>query len=225
MRSFSCVLILATLLGCGSEVIAVSPSSTDSTSSDTTTSSPCKGEPPALSIDGVHFAIVEVYQPLATQMALFFTIEHPFGTLNAEGQLANADRNPEIECEPACTNDMVCSLSKGCVVASENPTSVAEYADFRANTKPPTGYVAVFQGCVYDDSGGTFVSEPFDIEIASPPVNITDVIMSWAISIDPDGVVRGEGTFVSGELYLGSSAAGGAKATLSVRSIPGDMPP
>jgi len=184
-----------------------------------------EGAPLALTLDGVHFALVELTKPIQTQLQLLLEIEHVSGSLEAGGQLVNADRNSKLECEPPCGDGLICSSTKGCVLPTEKASSVDEYADFTANGEPPTGYGAAFLACVSDVAGGTFVSKPFDIEVASPPLSILDIVMVWEISSDPAGTVRGQGTFVSAELLLGSTPSGSAEGALTVRAIPVDALP
>lgn len=185
---------------------------------------------------GVYFTLLEVQEPIGTQIQLFgvFDVDATTGRLTA--QFTNADRNPD---RGRCTT-LQCGASDACrklpveecVAPSTKAGTVLEWSDFLPNATPPTGYSFPVGGCAIDDTGAKgagVVTFPANMIVESPPVTVGGLEMTAFFGADEGGVVRATGTLTAQAISLGGNLIGPGKGTMSAilvpeRQAPPDVP-
>jgi len=195
------------------------------------------GDAGAISVSlptGGYFLLVEVDQPVATQVQLFSWLDVDADTGRVRGQFTNGDRNRDPNrCPTPCKETEACQLIPGpaCVPPSTKAGSVDEFSDWVPNAAPPTGYTFTVSGCARDQPDGTtaFATDPVDAETKSPPVKSNGITMSGVLAVDPDGVLRGTGSFAVAEIVLGMTPSGPGRGSLRMRALapeetPVDLP-
>lgn len=211
------LLLCALLAGCGSEV-SVGASSNASASSGAGPA--CTSGTPAASFpSGVYFVLLEMEQPLSTQLQMYSVLVRRESAVYS-AQLTNADRNATLVCSPPCPNDLVCSAtSQTCLAPSERASSEDDYIDFVPNSTPPEGYTFTTHGCVYDAAGATsLTSGPTDFNVEMPAVQLEGLREDASYSMEA-GVWRGRGSFTLDDVSLGPTPFGPASGTLRARLI------
>jgi hypothetical protein len=204
-------------LGCGSEVTTIDGAngSTSNGGEGGAPAAQCADGVATSSPTGVHFVLVELEQPIATQLQLFMALRSD-GSGAFRGRLTNADRNPALACTPACAPDVeVCSPSLGCVQPSREAASAEEYGEWVPNDAAPDGFTSPFEACV---DGDRLTTGPFEIAVSSPTVTIVDATMR--IDLPASGGPRGTGTFAAAELLLGTSPSGAVSGTVASYALP-----
>jgi len=190
------------------------------------------GQPSATFPSGVYFFVVQVDEPLATQIKLFgnLTVDNEYGIY--VGQFTNADRDPGLDCAPhglECADNELCSLlpEPRCVLQSEDATSAHDYPDFIPNATAPTGYSFTIKGCVrdLDDGSVAFGNQPADVIVQSPPVTVKGISFNAGFDFSEDGDYEGEGTFVAEQVFLGTTPSGTGVGTHIDLLIPTDLVP
>lgn len=177
---------------------------------------------------GTYFVLLEVEEPLGTQIQLLADIDVDPATGALVGQFTNADRNPALECPSKCPSTDVCRLlpAPECVPPSERAATVDEYPDFIPNAPPPTGYSFFVQGCAVDDGAATGVlTAPATMVVESPRVTVEGLTMTASFAPGPDGVVRATGSLTADVVRLGTNALGPGKGSMSAVRIPDDRVP
>jgi hypothetical protein len=179
---------------------------------------------------GAYFMLVEVDEPIATQVQLFSWLEVDAATGRVRGQFTNGDRNPDPDrCPTPCKSTEACRLlpAPDCVAPSTKAGSVDEFSDWVANSTPPTGFTFTVTGCTRDQPDGTiaFATDPVDTKTQSPPVTSHGITMSGVLAAAPDGVLRGTGSFSVEEVFLGSTPSGPGRGSLRMRMLSGEETP
>ena len=106
---------------------------------------------------GPYFLLLDVEQPLGTQIQLFGWMQVDPATGLFAGQFTNADRNPDrSRCGGRCPATQVCRTlpAEDCVVPSLRCANEDEFPDFVVNATPPTGYSFTASGCAEDQADG-----------------------------------------------------------------------
>jgi hypothetical protein len=191
-----------------------------------------EGKPTAFPESSVHFVLVNVEQPLSTQLQILadFRVNPMTGAF--VGQFTNADRDASIDCSPfglSCTADDACQTvpEAKCVPPSERAASTDAYVDFTFNNTPPEGYSFTIKGCVQDQADGSFAlaNQPASLQVQSPPVTVEGIEFNLTIR-DDGGVLRTLGSFKAANVSLGETPFGPAAGTVIMRDVPAaEVPP
>ena len=173
---------------------------------------------------GVYFALLEVQEPIGSQIQLYgaFDIDPATGALS--GQFTNADRNTAQQCPTPCGSADVCRLlpAPECVPPSQRCGTADEFPDFVPNTTPPTGYSFSVQGCAVDDGESTGVlTAPATMVVESPRVTVEALTLTASFSADG----RGTGSLVADTVRLGGNPLGAGRGTMTAVRIPDDRVP
>jgi hypothetical protein len=181
---------------------------------------------------GVYFFLLDVQEPLGTQIQLLAAMDVDPATGQMIAQVSNADRNPDASrCPTPCGPADACRLlpSPACVPPSTKAGTVEEYSDFVPNPTPPTGYSFTITGCAVDDPGGKgagLVTLPATMVVESPPVTVAGLEMTSFFAPDDKGVIRATGTLTAESVALGGNVIGPGKGTMSAILVPeAEVPP
>jgi len=180
--------------------------------------------------DASYFILIDVKQPVGTQVKLFARIEvAPSGEFSAA--FISATRNPDPNrCSPPCATTDACRTLPGpeaCVAPSTRADSTDEYPDFIANISPASTYTFVAKGCVVDQPDGTalFVNAPVDVFVTSPVVTLRNTKLTASFAVDAQGVLRGAGALTADDVLLGTASSGQGTGELTARMVPADQVP
>lgn len=174
---------------------------------------------------GVYFVLLDVTDPIGTQIQLFgaFDVDPSTGSLIA--QFTNADRNMATKCPSACPSTDACRLlpAPECVPPSTKAGSVDEYSDFLPNAPPPTGYSIPVEGCATDNGAGTaIITAPATLAVVSPPVTVSGMTMT--AFFDASG--RATGNLAADSVSLNGNLIGPGKGTMTAILVPpAQVPP
>lgn len=175
-------------------------------------------------VTGQYYFLVSVVKPLGLQVQLWANVVVDPETGNFVGQFTNADRRTDTVCPTPCGAEDVCRLlpAPACVAPSEKAVTVDEYPDFYANNVPKAGFTFTARGLVQEQTPGvvTFSNQPTDAKLAQPKVTISAIELVGSFKVDPQGVLRGTGTFKSPLVLLGTIESGPAEGTFEARIIP-----
>jgi hypothetical protein len=178
---------------------------------------------------GVYFVLLEVEQPLGTQIQLYGAIDVDPATGAFVAQFTNADRNPDgTRCPSPCKDIDRCRLlpAPECVAPSLRAGTADEYTDFVPNAEPPTGYSFPVEGCaVDDDTGSGVVTAPATMVVESPAVTVAGLTMTAFFGPGAAGDVRATGGLTADNVYLGTATLGAGKGSMTARFIPADQVP
>lgn len=187
------------------------------------------GKPVVHLTSGVYFVLLEVVQPLGTQIQLYGAIDVDSATGAFVGQFTNADRNPNgARCPTPCSAIDRCRLlpSPACVPPSTRAGTVDEYTDFVPNSTPPTGYSFAVEGCAVDEGGSAgLLTAPATMIVQSPQVTVGGLTMTASFSPDAEGTSRASGSLTADAVYLGTTKLGAGSGSMAARRIPaGEVP-
>ena len=178
---------------------------------------------------GVYFVLLEVEQPLGTQIQLYGAIDVDPATGAFVGQFTNGDRNPDrTRCPTPCKEIDRCRLlpAPECVAPSLRAGTSDEHTDFVPNSEPPTGYSFSIEGCAIDDGAGSgVVTAPATMIVQSPPVTVEGLVMTGFFGPDATGVVRATGSLTADTVLLGTNKLGAGKGSMTATFIPPDKVP
>lgn len=178
---------------------------------------------------GVYFVLLEVEQPLGTQIQLFASIDIDPASGAFVGQFTNGDRNPDgTRCPSPCKDIDRCRLlpAPECVPPSLRAGTSDEHTDFVPNAEPPTGYSFAVEGCAVDDGEGAgVVTAPATMVVQSPPVTVEGLTMTAFFGPDSTGNVRATGTLNADTVYLGTTKLGAGKGSMTATFIPVEKVP
>jgi len=177
---------------------------------------------------GVYFALLEVDQPLGTQIQLLGAMDVDPATGSLVGQFTNADRNPKLACPTPCGSADVCRLlpAPECVPPSMRAGTADEWPDFIPNATPPTGYTFIVQGCAVDDGEAAGVlTAPATMAVEQPKVTVEGLTMTAQFAPDGKGGVRATGSLTADTVRLGTNPLGAGKGTMTAVRIPDDKVP
>jgi len=191
----------------------------------------CKNGTGAASFaSGAYFFLLDVEQPIGTQIKLFANIEVDPKTGVFRGQFTRAGRLADPNrCTPACTDGNVCQTipSRMCVVPSTRAGSTDEFPDFFADPNPPIGYTLTATGCALDEGAGqvAFTTAPADLVVQQPPVSVNGLVIIASFAADASGVLRATGGITGDDIVFGTSHLGSGHGTVAARFIPADQAP
>ena len=177
---------------------------------------------------GTYFVLLDVEQPLGTQIQLLAHMDVDPSTGALVGQFTNADRNPEQKCPSVCPSTDVCRLlpAPECVAPSTRAGTVEEWPDFIPNAPPPVGYSFLVQGCAVDDGTANGVlTAPTTMVVESPKVTVEGLTMTASFAPGADGIVRATGSLTADVVRLGTNPLGPGKGSMSAVRIPDDRVP
>jgi hypothetical protein len=184
----------------------------------------CNAPSMVMPAQGDYFMLIDVTEPVGTQVKLFATID-----VAANGQFSaqfeDATRNPDpTRCTPPCAPTDACRTLPGpsaCVAPSTAAGSVDEYPDFVVNqTSSAFSFDAV--GCVVDQPDGTalFANTPVDVMITQPNVTLRNTKLTASFAVDAEGVLRGSGALSADDVLLGTIDSGPGAGQLTARIVP-----
>jgi hypothetical protein len=179
---------------------------------------------------GVYFVLLEVEQPLGTQIQLFGAIDVDPASGAFVAQFTNGDRNPDgTRCPSHCKDIDRCRLlpAPECVAPSLRAGTADEYSDFVPNAEPPTGYSFPLEGCAVDDGTGSgVITAPATMVVESPPVTVEGLTMTAFFGPDAKGTgVRATGSLTADAVFLGTGKLGAGKGSMTATFIPADQVP
>lgn len=178
---------------------------------------------------GVYFVLLEVEQPLGTQIRLFGAVDVDPATGTFVAQFTNAARNPDgTRCPSPCKDIDRCRLlpAPECVAPSLRAGTADEYPDFVPNAEPPTGYSFAVEGCAVDDGNGSgIVTAPATMVVQSPPVTVEGLTMTAFFSPDARGSVRATGSLTADAVVLGTTKLGAGRGSMTATFLPADKIP
>ncbi|HEY8075417.1 MAG TPA: hypothetical protein VIF62_14935, partial [Labilithrix sp.] len=179
---------------------------------------------------GVYFLLLDVEEPLGTQIQLFGAIDVDPATGTFSGQFTNADRNPDPNrCPTPCDSSDACRLlpMPACVPPSTKAGTIDEHTDFVPNPTPPTGYSFLIEGCASDqDVGAAVLTAPATMVVESPPVTVAGLTMTALFAPDAKGAVRASGSLSADTVSLGGNRIGPGKGTMTAILVPdAEVPP
>jgi len=190
----------------------------------------CSKPSAVLPADAAYFVLIDVKQPVGTQVKLFARIK-----VAANGEFSaafiGATRNPDPNrCTPACATTDACRTIPGpaaCVAPSTRADSTDEYPDFIANVNPASTFSFFAKGCVVDQPDGSalFVNAPVDVFVTSPVVTLRNTKLTASFAVDAQGVLRGAGALTADDVLLGTASSGQGTGDLTTRMVPtSDVP-
>lgn len=166
-----------------------------------------------LPTDGKYFFLIDVKQPVGTQVKLFASMHVDPQTGAFKAQFVRGTRNPDpSRCPTPCMSNEACRLlpAPACVVPSERAGGVDEWPDFVADATSPVSFQFTATGCVVDRADGTadFVNLPVDIFVTSPVVTLRNTRLTSQWSKDAQGALRVSGALSADDVLLGNISSG-----------------
>jgi hypothetical protein len=180
---------------------------------------------------GVYFFLLDVQQPIGTQIQIWASLVVDPKTGLFTGQFTRAHRNPDGgRCSPPCNSTEVCQTLPGppaCVVPSTRAGTVDEFPDWIPNADPPTGFSFTVKGCAEDQPSGAaaLATAPADLVVQQPAVTVGGLTMTASFAADAQGVIRGTGALQSPDVELGTASLGAGQGTMTARSLSVDEVP
>jgi hypothetical protein len=174
---------------------------------------------------GVYFFLLDVQEPIGTQIQIWAALDVDPTTGLFTGQFTRAHRNPDgTRCTPTCDSTTVCQTLPGppqCVVPSTRAGTVDEFPDWLPLPDPPTGFSFTVKGCAEDQSDGSaaLATAPADLVVQQPAVTVGGLTMTASFAPDALGVVRGTGALQSPDVELGTASLGQGQGTMTARSV------
>jgi len=173
---------------------------------------------------GVYFVLLDVAEPLGSQIQLYGAIDVDAATGALVAQFTNADRNPDgARCGGACKDTERCRLlpTQECVIPSLRAGTAEEYSDFVPNVAPPAGYSFPVEGCAIDDGEGTgVITAPATMVVQQPAVTVEGLTMTAFFRPGRDGIARATGSMVADTVRLNGNRIGAGKGNMNARLIP-----
>jgi hypothetical protein len=189
----------------------------------------CGGSKSTTFESGVYFVLLEVEQPLGTQIQLYGAIDVDPATGSFSGQFTNADRNRDgSRCPAGCPSTDACRLlpEPKCDAPSARAGTADEYPDFIPNVAPPTGYSFSVRGCAVDDGDAVgIVTAPATMIVEQPKVTVQGLTMTARFVKGTDGVTRATGSLIADATLLGTAALGPGKGSMTAVRMPDDKVP
>jgi hypothetical protein len=180
---------------------------------------------------GPYFFLLDVMEPVGTQIKILADLDVDAATGKIVGQFTLASRLTDpMRCSPPCTGGNVCQTlpgPPGCVVPSTRAGTPAEWPDFYANATPPVGFSFTVNGCAVDQPDGTvaFATQPADMVVQQPPVSVDGLVVIASFSPDPSGVVKATGGVTGDNIVFGAIKFGKGSGTVQAQSIPAAVAP
>lgn len=192
----------------------------------------CAGTGTQILTSGDYFFLLDVENPVGTQIKVFGSLDVDQNTGKFAAQFTFAQRLTDPNrCTPACTDGNVCQTLPGpstCVVPSTRADSTADWPDFFPNPTPPVGYSFEANGCAEDQSGSntvTFSTEPANMVVEQPAVQINGLVLTAQFSKDAAGDLTGSGSVAGDNIVLGNASLGPGTGTTIAQSIASSVAP
>jgi hypothetical protein len=189
----------------------------------------CGGAKATTFASGVYFVLLEVEQPLGTQIQLYGAIDVDPTTGAFSGQFTNADRNRDgSRCPGGCPATDACRLlpEPKCDAPSARAGTADEYTDFVPNASPPTGYSFAVRGCAVDvGEARGIITAPATMIVEQPKVTVQALTMTARFVKGPDGVTRATGSLIADATLLGTAGLGPGKGSMTAVRMPDDKIP
>lgn len=196
----------------------------------------CAGTGTAVLTSGDYFFLLDVEQPVGTQIKVFAKLDVDAASGRFTGQFTFAQRLTDPNrCPTPCPSDKpVCKTLPGppvCVVPSERAGTTTEWPDFFPNATPPIGYSFTVNGCAEDQPDGTatFASEPANMVVEQPAVQIQGLVLVASFAKNATGDLTATGSVTGDNIVLGNGALGPGHGTALAQSLPAndglDIPP
>jgi hypothetical protein len=185
----------------------------------------CSGQGSKLVTSGPYFFLLDVQEPLGTQIKVFADLDVDPATGRFVGQFTFASRKTDPKrCSPACTNGNVCQTIPGpstCVVPSTRAGGPDEWPDFYANDTPPVGFSFTVDGCAVDQPDGTATlgTQPANMVVQSPPVTVEGLVLLTSFAKTAGGLVA-TGTVTGDNIVFGTSNLGAGHGNVQAQLIP-----
>ncbi len=180
---------------------------------------------------GAYFFLLDVEQPIGTQIKVFADLDVQATTGQFVGQFTFASRLTDpTRCSPACTDGDVCQTLPGppmCVVPSTRAGSPSEWPDFYANDTPPVGFSFTVNGCAEDnpDGSSSFSTQPADMVVQQPAVSVDGLVVIASFAKDPAGDLVATGGVTGDDIVFGTSSLGQGYGTVEAQFIPASEAP
>ena len=181
---------------------------------------------------GSYFLLIDVKQPIGTQVRLWADIRVDTNTGRFSAEFLRAGRNTDgSRCPGGCANTDACRTlppPAACVAPSLRADDVSEYPDFIADATSPASYRFTASGCIVDapDGSAQFVNLPVDIFVSSPQVTLRNTRLTSSFTRNAQGVLLGAGSLSADDVSLGPSSSGKGAGTLTARLVPdNEVPP
>lgn len=179
---------------------------------------------------GTYFVLLDVEEPLGSQIQLYGSVDVDSATGAFIAQFTNADRNTDSSrCAGGCKDTERCRLlpAPACVIPSQRAGTVEEYSDFVPNVEPPVGYSFPVEGCAVDDGEGAgVITAPATMVVQQPAVTVEGLTMTAFFGPDATGGTRATGSLLADTVRLNGNRIGAGKGTMTARLIPaGQVPP
>ena len=190
----------------------------------------CNGTGTKVLTSGAYFFLLNVEEPIGTQIKIFADLDVDAASGRFVGQFTLAARVPDpTRCSPACTSGDVCQTLPGppaCVVPSTRAGTPAEWPDFYANPTPPVGFSFTVNGCAEDESGSaTFATQPANMVVQQPPVSVDGLVVIASFAPDSAGDIVATGGVTGDDIVFGTSHLGAGHGTVAAQSIPATQAP
>ncbi|MEO8797080.1 MAG: hypothetical protein ABI551_04275 [Polyangiaceae bacterium] len=186
----------------------------------------CAGTGTQVLTSGDYFFLLDVEQPVGTQIKVFAKLDVDGTTGKFTGQFTFAQRLTDPNrCSPGCTDGKVCKTLPGpptCVVPSERAGTPTEWPDFFPNSTPPVGFSFTVNGCAEDQPDGTatFASEPANMIVQQPSVQINGLTLVASFTKDGSGGLSASGSVAGDDVLLGGASLGPGHGTTVAQSLP-----
>jgi hypothetical protein len=184
----------------------------------------CNAPSVVMPAHATYFMLIDVTQPVGTQVKLFATIDVA-ATGAFDANFSAATRNPDpTRCSPACASTDACRTLPGppaCVAPSTAAGSTDEYPDFVIN-QTASAFSFEAKGCVVDQPDGStlFVNAPVDVFVTSPAVTLRNTKLTASFQVDSNNILRGAGALTADDVLLGTAESGPGAGELTAREVP-----
>ena len=191
----------------------------------------CSGAGTRVLPSGAYFFLLDVEEPVGTQIRIFADLDIDATSGRFVGQFTLAERLADpTRCTPACTNGQVCETLPGppvCVVPSTRAGTPAEWPDFYADSTPPVGFSFTVNGCAEDEGDGTatFATEPANMVVQQPAVSVDGLVVIASFAPDAAGDLLGSGGVTGDDIVFGTSHLGAGHGTVAAQSIAASQAP
>lgn len=190
----------------------------------------CEGSGTKLVTSGAYFFLLDVQEPLGTQIKVLADLDVDGATGRFVGQFTFASRKTDpARCSPPCTLGNVCETIPSpsmCVVPSTRAGSADEWPDFYANSTPPVGFSFTVTGCAEDQPDGTATlgTQPANMVVQSPPVSVDGLVLLTSFTKSGGNVVA-TGTVTGDNIVFGSANLGSGHGDVLAQAIPASQAP
>jgi hypothetical protein len=190
----------------------------------------CTGAGTRVLVSGPYFFLLDVVDPIGTQIRVFADLDVDAASGRFVGQFTLASRITDPNrCSPPCTNGDVCQTLPGppaCVVPSTRAGSPSEWPDFYANATPPVGFSFTVNGCAEDSGNGvTFATQPANMVVEQPAVSVDGLVVTASFTPDPLGTLVATGNVTGDDIVFGTSHLGAGHGTVQAQSVPAAQAP